>query len=51
MPADMSTVAKTIGLVKFGADMIEHTMALGDKDNSIKSDHFYFLWKVQKKVR
>jgi len=33
----MSTVAKTIGLVKFGADMIEHTMALGDKENSIKA--------------
>jgi len=51
VPADMSTVAKAIGLVKFGADMIEHTMALSDKQNSIKSDHFYFLWKVQKKVR
>ncbi len=51
VPADMSAVAKTIGLVKFGADMIEHTMALGDKKNSIRSDHFYFLWKVQKKGR
>ncbi len=48
---DTATLAKTIGLVKFGSDLIQDTMALGDKENPISNDKFYFLWKLQKKTK
>lgn len=51
VPQDMSNIAKAIGLLKIGADMIEHTMALGDKEDSVKKDQFYFLWKVKNKAK
>lgn len=47
---DIAAIAKTIGLVKFGSDMIKQTMALGDKEDTIKSEHFYFLWKLKQKA-
>jgi len=51
IPPDMSNIAKAIGLVKFGADVIDQTMAVGDKENRIATDKFYFLWKVRNKVK
>ena len=51
VPADISAIATAIGLVKFGADLVQQTMALGDKENAIKGDQFYFLWKVKKKAK
>lgn len=51
IPPDMSNIAKTMGLVKFGADIIDQTMGTGDKENAITTDKFYFLWKVQNKQR
>lgn len=48
---DIAAIAKTIGLVKFGSDTIMQTMALGDKEDAIKSDHFYFLWKLKQRGR
>jgi hypothetical protein len=44
---DTAAIANAIGLVKFGSDMIDHTMALGDKEDAIKDDQFYFLWKLR----
>jgi hypothetical protein len=46
--SDISQIVKVLGLFKFGTDFIKDTMALGDDDKNIKSDHFYFLWKVKK---
>lgn len=51
IPPDISSIAKTIGLVKFGSDLIKDVMATGDKEDAILNDHFYFLWKVKKKVK
>lgn len=51
VPSDISEIVKTLGLIKFGSDFIKDVMALGDNDKSIKSDHFYFLWKVKKAAR
>jgi len=51
VPPDMATIAKAIGLVKFGSNMIEHTMAIGDEEDAIKNNNFYFLWKLRKKAK
>ena len=51
IPSDIATIAKTIGLIKFGSDTIQQTMALGDSEDKIKSDHFYFLWKVRERTK
>ncbi len=48
---DIAAIAKTIGLVKFGSDTIMQAIALGDKEDAIKSDHFYFLWKLKQRAR
>ena len=49
--SDISGIVKALGLLKFGSDFINDAMALGDSDKRIKSDHFYFLWKVKKAKR
>lgn len=51
VPSDTSEIVKVLGLLKFGSDFIKDTMALGDEDKNIKSDHFYFLWKARKAAR
>lgn len=51
IPPDIAAIAKAIGLVKFGSDTIQQTMALGDSENKIKSDNFYFLWKIREKTK
>jgi hypothetical protein len=50
VPQNIINIAQTIGLAKFGADILKDMMALGDKEDAIRSDHFYFLWKVKKKA-
>jgi hypothetical protein len=47
---DISAIATTIGLVKFGSDLVKDVMALGDAEESIKNQPFYFLWKVKQKA-
>lgn len=47
VPSDVSEIVKVLGILKFGSDFIKDTMALGDEEKNIKSDHFYFLWKVR----
>lgn len=51
IPPDISEIAKAIGLIKFGSDAIQQTMSLGDSEDKIKSDNFYFLWKIKDKTK
>ncbi len=48
---DIPAIAKTIGLVGFGAKFIGDVMALGDSEDKIANEHLYFLWKIKKKAR
>ncbi len=48
---DISALASTIGLVKFGSDLVKDVMAIGDAEESIKNQPFYFLWKVRQKAK
>lgn len=45
---DVSEIIKTMGLLKFGSDLVKDTMSAGDGENAVKNDPFYFLWKVKK---
>jgi len=43
----LTAIVSAIGLAKFGTDLIKDTMATGDKEDAIKEEQFYFLWKVR----
>ncbi len=51
IPPDIAPLAQTFGLIKFAADVVKDTMALGDKEKVIRDDQFYFLWKVKKRMK
>lgn len=48
VPQEISEIVKALGLLKFGSDFVKDTMAIGDGENTIRQDPFYFLWKVKK---
>lgn len=50
-PPDMSEIIKALGLFKVGGDAVTNLMALGDKETQIKTDQFYFLWKLKKTIK
>ncbi len=51
IPVDVSVLATTVGVAKFGSDLIKELMAAGDKEDTIRNDQFYFLWKVRERVQ
>ena len=51
IPQDVASIAKALGVVKFGSDIIQQTMALNDEEDQIKNEQYYFLWKVRKKLK
>jgi len=51
VPQELAAIAKALGFVKFGADMIQKIMALGDGSKAIKQDDLYFLWKVRQQAK
>ncbi|TRZ75874.1 MAG: hypothetical protein D4R93_04225 [Deltaproteobacteria bacterium] len=51
VPPDIAPLAKTIGLIKFAADVVKDTMAVGDKERVVRNDQFYFLWKLKKRMK
>ena len=44
--SNISDIMKLLGLLKF-SDFIKDTMALSDYEKNIKSDQYYFLWKIK----
>lgn len=48
---DIAAIATAIGFVGFGTKFIGDMMALGDSEDKIANEHFYFLWKIKKKAR
>ncbi len=48
VPPNVTAIAQTIGVVKFGADLIQNVMASADQEKEIKNDQFYFLWRIKK---
>ncbi len=51
VPPDIAPLAQTLGLIKFAADVVKDTMAVGDKEKVVMNDQFYFLWKLKKRMR
>jgi hypothetical protein len=49
IPQDVAAVAEAIGLVKFGSDLVQDLLSMGDKERSVKTEKCYFLWKVHSK--
>ena len=47
IPYEIASIAKALGLVKFGSDMIQKFMSLGDGAKTIQQKDLYFLWKVK----
>jgi hypothetical protein len=48
LPPNWMAIAKTAGLLKFGGDFIKGIMSLGDGRNEIKTEDYYFLWKLRR---
>lgn len=48
---DAVAIATAIGLVGFGGKFISDVMALGDSEDKIANEQFYFLWKIKKKAK
>ena len=48
---DIAAIASAIGLVNLGKETIQQVMSLGDKEDFIKSDQYYFLWKLKQKAK
>jgi hypothetical protein len=49
-PDGISEVIKAFGLFKFGTDFVSNLMTLGDSEEKLKSEQFYYLWKLKKKA-
>ena len=47
LPPNWMAIAQAAGLFKFGSDFIKGVMALGDARNEIKTEDYYFLWKLK----
>ena len=49
-PNDLSEIIKALGLFKFGTEFVSNLLTLGDSEEKLKSEQFYFLWKLKKKA-
>ena len=43
IPQDVASIAKTLGVIKFGSDIIQQSMALNDDEDGIKNEQCFFV--------
>jgi SpoVK/Ycf46/Vps4 family AAA+-type ATPase len=51
IPTEMLEIAKLLGLGKIAIDLQKEILALRDTEKTIRSEEFYFLWKVRRKSK
>ena len=48
---EVAAIAKAVGVVGCGSNMIKKVLALGDAKKNIEEDDLYFLWQVKRKAK
>lgn len=46
MPSELIAIAKPLGLGKIIYDVIQSTLSMSDIEKEIRTERFYFLWKI-----